>query len=98
MSRGLGRIQKIILENLEEKKGDWIDVSSIIYQIVNGIDCFKGGCRNDEIIKPTESEKQSVWRAVRRLEKLGYIESRIKTHPPRIHKDTKDKEIRKIKV
>lgn len=98
MSRGLGRIQKLILEILEKEKNyrghGWYNVGLLTYQVIYGIDYWDLDRMDGN---PTESEKQSVWRAVRRLEKLGYIESRIKTHPPSIHKDTKTKEL-KIKV
>lgn len=99
MSRGLGRIQKLILEILEKEKNyrghGWYDVGSLTYQVIYGINYWNLEHRDGN---PTESEKQSVYRAVRRLESLGHIESRIRTHPQKIHKDTKTKEIRKIKV
>lgn len=88
MSRNLGKIQKQILEILEEKKRDWYDVSSIIDQIVNGI--------NNEINESPEITKQLVLIVVRRLERLGHIESRIKTSLPITHLDIKTKEIRLI--
>jgi len=48
--------------------------------------------------EPTESEKQSVYRAVRKLESSKYIISRIRTHPPQIEYDTKTKEIKILNV
>lgn len=57
----------------------WYDALSLTWQIVNGEDCFNKDhweeVRNPSR-KPTEAELQSVWRAIRCLEKRGLIESR----------------------
>lgn len=90
MGRGLGKIQRTILEILRTK-GDayledavdgryervrgWQSVGNLIYMVLYGLDCFE---RTDGVIHPTppESQMQPIWRAIRTLEKRGVIESR----------------------
>ncbi len=66
MSRGLGKVQKEILDIIEKRDlGDdvWMPIAFILIQM--------------GAVKPyPHSKAQSIWRALRRLEKLGYIKTR----------------------
>jgi len=79
MSRGLSKTQKAIIKILnyetEHNKKEWYNVSSLLYQIKNGVHCFES-C--DLPVEPSYVEKQSYWRAIRSLEKKRIIESRRK--------------------
>jgi len=91
MSRGLGKIQRRILEALEyevdKNKKKLRDAGSLNYQVVNGVGYWND---EDELTngmtraekreyfknsKPTESQYQSIARAIRSLEKSGSIHS-----------------------
>jgi len=65
MSRGLGKVQKEILDIIEKRDlddGVWMPIESILIQM--------------DAIKPyPHSKAQSIWRALRRLEKLEYIKT-----------------------
>ena len=90
MGRGLGKIQRTILDILSTKGDEyleddidgfmvrirgWLSVGSVAYMVLYGLDCFE---RTDGVINPTppESQMQPIWRAIRTLEKRGIIESR----------------------
>ena len=66
MSRGLGKVQREILDIIEKQDlddGVWLSIDSILIQM--------------DAVKPyPHSKAQSIWRALRRLEKLGYIKTR----------------------
>jgi len=66
MSRGLGKVQREILDIIEKSDlddGVWMPIDSILIQM--------------DAIKPyPHSKAQSIWRALRRLEKLGYTKTR----------------------
>jgi hypothetical protein len=80
MCRGLSKTQKTIIEVLkcekERHNREWYDVSSLMWQIKNGLDCFSKF--DFEPVEPSNVEKQSYWRAIRLLEKRGFLESRKK--------------------
>ncbi len=61
MSRGLGKVQKAILEILESSDGSKLSLSSIAFDLN-----WPKHCVN-------ETAYPSVSRAVSRLEKLGYV-------------------------
>jgi hypothetical protein len=56
------------------KNGEWIDAGSLAYMVFDpiGEECFSLSGYIPK--RPTQSQMQSYWRALRRLEKLGYIE------------------------
>ncbi len=88
MSKGLGKVQKRIIEILkyEKERGvEWYDIGSLTYQVVN--DYIK--IRKSDYKEPTKSEQQVVYRAIRTLEKYFFITSRI-----RIKNKNKIKEIK----
>lgn len=74
MSRGLGNIQKRIMDILaKEHQGKETAASYICYQVF--------GCcdeRGDIIREPVASNWQSFWRALRSLEEKGLLASRTK--------------------
>ena len=66
MSRGLGKVQREILdiiEKLDLDDGVWMPIESILIQM-------------DAVKSYPHSKAQSIWRALRRLEKLGYTKTR----------------------
>lgn len=78
MGRGPGKLQRKIVEILKnEKPEDWYDVGSLAFQVfdpIHGANCFRVSGYNPE--KPSESQMQSLWRAIRLLEKRGLLRSR----------------------
>ena len=86
MSKGFGKIQQKIIEILkyerEKDHKEWYDIGSLSYQVIYGIECWHRDLRENE---PNNSIKQSIYRAVRTLEKKGVIESKIKGRDLRIN-------------
>ena len=78
MGRGLGKLQRKILEVLANEKGEeWYDIGSLAFQVfdsIHGVDCFRVSGYNPE--KPTEVQMQSFWRAIRSLEERGLLRSK----------------------
>lgn len=66
MSRGLGKVQREILDIIEKQDlgdGEWMSIDSVLIQM--------------EAVKSyPHSKAQTIWRALRRLEKLGYTKTR----------------------
>jgi len=68
MSRGLGKLQRLVLAILRER-GDWIPVESLILLIVNldsPLDSYR--------FTKTHSESASIYRAISGLKQRGLIE------------------------
>lgn len=78
MGRGLGKVQKQILEILKEDQHEWIQMSSLMMKLFGTDDDW------DLRYRASEAFRQSIYRALRTLEKRGIIESRIRQqgHPP----------------
>lgn len=90
MSKGFGKIQRKIIDILKysREKGykEWHDVGSLSYQVVYGIDYWD---KDLFLNKPNNSIKQSIYRAVRILERKGVIESKIEGGDFRIYYEKK---------
>ncbi len=76
MGRGLGRIQRKIIQRLKTRKPDppcpgYHDVRTLAHEIMHDFEVWD----NYTYRALTESESQSFWRALRTLEKRGLIES-----------------------
>jgi len=86
MSKGFGKIQQKIIEILKYKREkdhkEWYDISSLSYQVVYGIDCWD---KDIYLSNPNNSIKQSIYRAIRTLEKKGVIKSKIVGRDMRIN-------------
>lgn len=54
---------------LGERDGEWYFVGNLVYN---------GEYPGKDFVKPTHSEEQSYWRALRKLEKYGYVETKKK--------------------
>jgi len=77
MSRGLGRIERLILESLQRKDShEVLGVWDLAYMVHNGIDCFARTIDDPQPEKPPYAVYQSVCRAARKLEKKGIIRGR----------------------
>jgi len=72
MSKGLGRIEKLVLEALKREKDNRIppDVMTIAYMVHNGLDCW---IVLDSVDEPPHAVYQSVCRVVRNLERKGLV-------------------------
>ena len=72
MSKGLGRIERLVLDALERESGNRIplDVVTLAYMVHNGLDCW---ITSDLVDKPPYAVYQSVCRAVRNLERKGLV-------------------------
>lgn len=81
MGRGLGEIQKKIIEILKHERKkyarEWYDIINVAWLVHNGLYCFESLDGHHIPEEPPESVKQSVWRAVRSLEKRGLIKTKI---------------------
>lgn len=90
MSRGLGKIQRKILELLKDYKKEWEYYDNLFYYVIFGINHFNKMDDMHELYdkdyyneywnkKPSESEKQSFWRSMRTLKKRSLIEIKMMT-------------------
>jgi len=75
LSKGLGKVEKKVLEALEMHTGErqlGLPVLKVAIQVHNGLDCYN---RDESLEYPPDSVYQSVCRAVRSLERKGLIQA-----------------------
>lgn len=77
MSKGLGKVERLILESLQRMDShEILGVWDLAYMVHNGIDCFDRTFNDPQPEKPPYVVYQSVCRAVRKLEQKGIIRGR----------------------
>lgn len=73
MSRGLGRIEKRVIEELKKREDkEWNFLENLLYGSFDGLADENGNW----IKEATNAQYMSVYRAVKTLEKKGFVESK----------------------
>lgn len=77
MSRGLGKVESFVLEAIADKGGKVPGIGELALKWVYGMDVFRTD-RNLGGQEPSRAVYQSICRAVRSLERKGYVISEKK--------------------